>query len=94
MPTCFKDIIEPYDIALNIHIWILNTVAHTGLSRKVDYDIKLVFSKNLINQPLVSDTTFDGFVINPRGLVIIYLIKSVISSALDHSSRSDYQYQL
>ena len=52
----FEDIVETNDVALNVDVRILDAVAHTGLGRKVDHDIELVLSEELVDKFLVSKT--------------------------------------
>lgn len=59
MATGFEDVLEAYDVALDIGIWVLNAVAHSSLGREVDDNVELVFRKEFVNECLVDDTTFD-----------------------------------
>ena len=45
MPTGLQYVIEPDDVAFNIHIRILNAIAHAGLRSEVDHYVKLIFLK-------------------------------------------------
>ena len=44
----FEDVVEADDVALDIHIGVLDAIAHTGLSSEIYHDIEVVFSKELI----------------------------------------------
>ena len=57
MATRFKYIIETNDVAFYIDIRVLDAITHTGLGCKVDNNIKLVFSEELVDKVLVSNTS-------------------------------------
>ena len=57
MPARFEDIVETDDIALDIHIRILDAVPYTRLSSKIDNDVELVLLKEFVHQRLVSDAS-------------------------------------
>ena len=59
MTTSFQDVVEAYQVTLNITIRIGDAVAHTSLSSEVDDNIYFVFYKYILNKGLVSNATFD-----------------------------------
>lgn len=55
MTASFKDIIETDEIALNVSVWISDTVTYTCLSCKIYYNSYLVFGENLFYSFFISD---------------------------------------
>lgn len=58
MAASFKDIIETNEVALNVSVWISDTVTYTSLSCEIYYDSDFVFGENL----------FYGFLVGDRGV--------------------------
>ena len=57
MTASLKNIIETDDITLDVHIGVLNRVAYTSLGSEVHHHIKLMISKEFINQCLIGNAT-------------------------------------
>ena len=55
MTASFKDIIETYEVALNVIIWISDTVTYTCLGCEVYHNSNLVFGDNLFYSFFISD---------------------------------------
>ena len=81
MPACFKDVVEPDDIALDIDIRILDAVAHTCLGGQVDNDIELVLLEEAVNQFTVSNTALYGDVVEARRLRLLQMLEPVLFEA-------------
>lgn len=77
MATGFEYVIEPYDIALDIHIRVLNRIAHTGLGSQVDHNVEVVFRKQFVNQFTVGNIAFYGFIMDARRFQLIQFIQAV-----------------
>ena len=67
MPTCFKDIVEPDHVALDVRIRILDAIADASLSGEVNNDIKMVFLEEAIYEGLVGEVALDELVGMLRG---------------------------
>lgn len=50
-----KDVVEPDDVTLNIHIRILYAISNSGLSCQIHNNVELVSSEQLINLALVGN---------------------------------------
>ena len=59
MAAGFKDVVEADEVGLYVHIGVIDRVAHTGLSRKVDDDIGLILGKDAVNDGLISHVAAD-----------------------------------
>ena len=55
MAASFKDIIETNEVALNVSIWISDTVTYTSLGCEVYHNSDFVFGENLFYSFLISD---------------------------------------
>ena len=55
MAASFKDIIETYEVALNVSVWIGDTVTYTSLGCEVYHNSNLVFGENLFYSFFISD---------------------------------------
>ena len=55
MTASFKDIIETNEVALNVSVWIGDTVTYTSLGCEVYHDSNLVFGENLFYSFFISD---------------------------------------
>ena len=55
MAASFKDIIETNEVALNVSIWISDTVTYTCLGCEVYHNSNLVFGENLFYSFFISD---------------------------------------
>lgn len=73
-----QDVIETYDVTLNINIRVFNAVTHTGLSRKIDHNVKLVFGKEAVYQFTVGNAAFHELIVDACGLCLIQLAKAVL----------------
>ena len=60
--TCLKDVVEANDVALDIHIRVLDGVANTSLGCKVDHHIELILGKESVNKRLVGNRAFHALV--------------------------------
>ena len=54
-----ENVIETYDVTLDINVWVLDTVAYSCLGCEIDNDIELILSKQFIHQFTVSDGALD-----------------------------------
>lgn len=54
MPTGLEDVVETYDVALDIGIGVLDAVAYTGLGRQVHDDVEMMLGKKSIDERFVS----------------------------------------
>ena len=59
MTASLKDIIEANEVALDISIWINNTITYSCLSSKVDYNVYVVVGEDLVDEGLVGDIAFN-----------------------------------
>ena len=64
MTAGFENVVETYDVTLNICIQVFYTVAHSSLCSKIDYYVKLVFSEESANKRLVCNISFDELIID------------------------------
>ena len=55
MAASLKDIIETYEVALNVSIWISDTVTYTSLGCEVYHDSNFVIGENLFYSFFISD---------------------------------------
>ena len=55
----FQDIIETYQVALDIDIRIGDAISDASLSSQVDYNLWLVFGKDIEDKWLVGNISFD-----------------------------------
>ena len=55
MAASFKDIIETNEVALNVSVWISDTVTYTCLGCEVYYNSDFVFGENLFYSFFISD---------------------------------------
>ena len=78
MPARLQDVVEPDDVALNIHIGILNAIAHASLDSQVHHNIELVFLEQFINQFAVGNASLHELVIDIGWFGLIQLAKTVL----------------
>ena len=55
MAASFKDIIETNEVALNVSIWISDTVTYTSLGCEVYHNSNFVIGENLFYSFFISD---------------------------------------
>ena len=55
MAASFKDIIETNEVALNVSVWISDTVTYTSLGCEVYHNSYPVFGENLFYSFFISD---------------------------------------
>lgn len=55
MTASFKDIIETNEVALNVSVWIGDTVTYTSLGCEVYYNSDFVFDEKLFYSFFISD---------------------------------------
>ena len=55
MPAGFQQIVETDDIALDVHIRVINAIAHACLCRQVHHNVEVILSKQLIHQRLITN---------------------------------------
>lgn len=61
----FQDIIETYEIALDIYVRVIDAVSDAGLCCQIDHYLKLILFKQSIDRRLIRDITADKSV--PHG---------------------------
>ena len=54
MAASLEDIIETDKVGLDVSSRIGDAVAHSGLGGKVHYNLRLILSKDIVNQLLIS----------------------------------------
>ena len=59
MAACLQNVVETYQVTLDVAIGIGNAVTDTGLGSEVHHHIYLVFRKNLLDECFVGDIAFD-----------------------------------
>ena len=70
----FEDVVEANDVALDIDIWILDAISHTGLGGKVDHNIEVVFLEELIDKLAVGNGALHEVIAYSR-LLTAYLFE-------------------
>ena len=68
MPAGFENIIETDDVALNIHIRVVDTISDSRLSRQVYHDVDLLFLEEAIHKFLIPDGAANDNVCDRGGL--------------------------
>ncbi len=61
--ACLEDVVEADDVALDIHVGILDAIADTGLCGEVHHDVETVLGKEAVDQLLVGDASSDKEVV-------------------------------
>ena len=66
-----KDVVEPDDVALNIHIGILNAVAHARLCGQINHGVKLILPEQPLDELPVGNASLHELVVDAsrHGLV-------------------------
>ena len=59
-----QDVIEPYDVRLDIGVRIGDGITHPGLGSQVHHHCRAVFLKNAVDGRLVGDVTLDELIID------------------------------
>lgn len=59
MAAGFQDIVETYEVALDIGIRVGDAITYTCLGCKINNDIGIVFVKDFINQCFISDISLN-----------------------------------
>lgn len=67
MAACFQQVIKTDDIRFNVHIRMVNTVAHSCLGSEVDHDVEVILGKQLFHQCFITDGASDEHVLHRRG---------------------------
>lgn len=68
MAARLQDIVEAYEIALDIGIRVRNGITDTGLRGKIDHYRNMVFTKNLLHRILVRNRRMDECPVAAEGL--------------------------
>ena len=55
----FEDVVEADEVGLYVHIRMIDRIAHTGLSRKIDDNIRLIPGEDAVNAGLVGHIAAD-----------------------------------
>ena len=63
MPTSFENIVETNDVALNIHIRVINAITYSCLSCEVHDNVKLVFLEQFVDQFAICYATLDEMIV-------------------------------
>ena len=71
VPAGFEDVVETDDVALYIHIRILDTITHAGLGGEVDHDVEVVFIEKPINKFFISNASLEEVVVDVGWFEII-----------------------
>ena len=48
MAAGLKDVVEAYDVALDVSVGVLDAVADTRLGGEVDYDVEFVLGEEIV----------------------------------------------
>ena len=70
-----EDVVEPYEVALDIGVGIGDAVAHACLGGEVDHYCYLVFGEDCLHSGLVGDGGVDE---GPVALQRLYLLQAFI----------------
>ena len=54
-----QDVIETYQIALDVAIWVGDVITDTSLGSEVHHYINLILCEDLLDECLVGDIAFD-----------------------------------
>ncbi len=76
-----QDVVEPNDVALDVHIRILDAVAHTRLGGQVHHYLGLVLLEQFVDELPVRNTPLDGDVVDARRLRLLQLLEPVLLQA-------------
>ena len=57
--ACFKDVIESDDVRFDIDIRVIDRITDTCLCSKIDYDRRLIFIEDVVDQFLICNASFD-----------------------------------
>lgn len=87
MATRFQDIVEAYEIALNIGVWVRDGITDTGLCGEVYNDRNLVLIEDLLHCILVRNRRVDKCPVAAEGLdfaqaLVLYIDIIIISYAV------------
>ena len=53
MPTGLEDVVETYDVALDVCIGVLDAVTHAGLGSKIHHNVEMVLGKKAVDERFV-----------------------------------------
>ena len=88
MAACFQNIVEAYEIALDIGVRIRDGITDTGLRGKIDHYGNPVVTKNLLNCILVRNRRMDECPVSAEGLdftqaLVLYVDVVIIGDTVD-----------
>lgn len=88
MAACFQNIVEAYEIALDIGIRVSYGITDTGLRGKIDHDRNPVVTKNLLDCILVRNRRVDECPVSAEGLdfaqaLVLYIDVVIIGDAVN-----------
>ena len=88
MATRLQDIVEAYEIALDIGVRIRYGITDTGLRGKIDHYRNMVVTKNLLHRILVHNRRVDECPVSAEGLdfaqaLVLYVDIVIIGDTVD-----------
>lgn len=88
MTACFQNIVEAYEIALDIGVRIRYGITDTGLRGKIDHYRNMVVTKNLLHSILVRNRRVDECPVSAEGLdfaqaLVLYVDIVIIGNAVN-----------
>ena len=81
MSAGLQDVVETYEIALNVSIGISDRIAHTGLCSKVYHHLWLVLAEEAVDSLLRGDIALDENVFDAFGHQAIYFLEAPLLEA-------------
>lgn len=76
-----QDVVEPNDVALNVHIRILDAVANTRLGGQIDYYLGLVLLEQFVDELPVRNASLNRDVLDARRLGLLQFLEPVLLQA-------------
>ena len=67
MAACFEDVVETYDVAFDVGVRVLYTIAHARLSSEIDDDVEMVLLEKVIDEGFVGEVAFYELVMEIAG---------------------------
>ena len=76
--ACLQDVIKTYDVALNIHIGVLNAITNACLCGQVYHNVKLKFCKQAVNEFSISNAALHELVVDVSRFRLIQLAETIL----------------
>ena len=67
MSARFQDVVETYDVALDIHVRVLDGVPNPRLGSEVDHHVEVILGKETVNESLVGNAAPDELIVDSLG---------------------------